>query len=91
MALDPSHNVVYLVDNQAKGSLGVLRANYISGANNGNGSMDVATLFSLGGAPPNQPFPAEQTGCAFAGAPGAPNSALLDPEGNLWADLARAQ
>ena len=52
--------------------------------------MDVASLFSLGGAPPNQGFPAGQTGCAFAGAPGAPNSAALDPARNLWVGFGKS-
>jgi len=90
MAFDPDNNVVYLVDNQAKGSLGVLRANYLATADSGNGSMDVASLFSLGGAPPNQLFPAGQTGCNFIGNPGAPNSAVLDPQGNLWIGFSRS-
>ena len=42
------------------------------------------TLFGLGGSPAASTFPAGQTGCNFAGTQLFPNSAALDPEGNLW-------
>ena len=83
MALDPVNNLLYFVDNQ-RVSQGVFRINYLPAGDSGNGILDRTSLFGLGGSPAASTFPAGQTGCNFAGTQLFPNSAALDPEGNLW-------
>ena len=90
MAFDSANKLVYLVDEQVKNSLGVFRVNYLPDADNGNGSLDLSSLFSLGGAPPNQLFVGGQTGCPFPGAPGPPNSVAIDPQGNVWVGFSKS-
>src|SRR3954469_4807037 len=89
MALDPVNNLLYFVDNQ-RVSQGIFRISYLPGGDSGNGSLDRTSLFSLGGSPANRTFPAGQTGCNIPGAQIFPNSAALDPEGNLWVGFAKA-
>ncbi|MBZ5490013.1 MAG: fibronectin type III domain-containing protein [Acidobacteriia bacterium] len=89
MALDPGNNLLYFVDNQ-RVSQGIFRISYLPAGDNGNGSLDQTSLFSLGGSPSGSIFPAGQTGCALPGSQLFPNSAALDPEGNLWVGLAKA-
>ncbi|HEX3091145.1 MAG TPA: fibronectin type III domain-containing protein [Candidatus Angelobacter sp.] len=89
MALDPVNNLLYFVDNQ-RVSQGVFRINYLPAGDSGNGSLDRTSLFNLGGSPSGSTFPAGQTGCSFAGTQLFPNSAALDPEGNLWVGFGKA-
>jgi hypothetical protein len=89
MALDPVNNLLYFVDNQ-RVSQGIFRISYLPAGDSGNGSLDRTSLFSLGGSPSTSTFPAGQTGCALPGSQLFPNSAALDPEGNLWVGLAKA-
>lgn len=89
MALDPVNNLLYFVDNQ-RVSQGVFRINYLPAEDSGNGSLDRTSLFSLGGSPSGSTFPAGQTGCSFPGTQLFPNSAALDPEGNLWVGFGKA-
>jgi len=89
MALDPVNNLLYFVDNQ-RVSQGVFRINYLPAGDSGNGSLDRTSLFSLGGSPSTSTFPAGQTGCNFTGTQLFPNSAALDPEGNLWVGFGKA-
>ena len=89
MALDPVNNLLYFVDNQ-RVSQGIFRINYLPAGDTGNGSLDRASLFSLGGSPSASTFPAGQTGCSFPGTQLFPNSAALDPEGNLWVGFGKA-
>ncbi len=90
MAFDSANNLIYLVDAQAKSSLGALRVNYQPGADSGNGLMDPQSLFSLGGAPAGSLFAGGQTGCAFPGNPGSPNSVAIDPLGNVWVGFSKS-
>ena len=89
MALDPVNDLLYFVDNQ-RVSQGVFRINYLPGGDSGNGSLDQTSLFNLGGSPSGSTFPAGQTGCSFAGTQFFPNSAALDPQGNLWVGFGKA-
>jgi hypothetical protein len=89
MALDPVNNLLYFVDNQ-RVSQGVFRISYLPAGDSGNGSLDRTSLFSLGGSPSTSTFPAGQTGCSFPGTQLFPNSAALDPEGNLWVGFGKA-
>jgi Fibronectin type III domain/Domain of unknown function DUF11 len=89
MALDPVNNLLYFVDNQ-RVSQGVFRINYLPAGDSGNGSLDRSSLFSLGGSPSASTFPAGQTGCNFPGTQLFPNSAALDPQGNLWVGFGKA-
>ena len=89
MALDPVNNLLYFVDNQ-RVSQGVFRISYLPAGDSGNGSLDRTSLFSLGGSPSASTFPAGQTGCSFPGTQLFPNSAALDPEGNLWVGFGKA-
>ncbi|HEY2393933.1 MAG TPA: fibronectin type III domain-containing protein [Candidatus Angelobacter sp.] len=90
LAFDSTNNLIYLVDAQAKNSLGVLRVNYHPEFDSGNGSLDAATLFSLGGAPAGKLFQGGQTGCALPGNPGSPNSIAIDPLGNVWVGFSKS-
>jgi len=89
MALDSVNNLLYFVDNQ-RVSQGIFRINYLPAGDNGNGSLDQTSLFSLGGSPSTSAFPAGQTGCSFPGTQLFPNSAALDPQGNLWVGFGKA-
>ena len=89
MALDPVNNLLYFADNQ-RVSQGVFRISYLPAGDSGNGSLDRTSLFSLGGSPSASTFPAGQTGCSFPGTQLFPNSAALDPEGNLWVGFGKA-
>src|SRR5438270_11345196 len=89
MALDSINNLLYFVDNQ-RVSQGVFRIGYLPAGDSGNGSLDRSSLFNLGGSPSTSTFPAGQTGCSFAGTQLFPNSAALDPQGNLWVGFGKA-
>ena len=89
MALDPVNNLLYFVDNQ-RVSQGIFRINYLPAGDSGNGSLDRTSLFNLGGSPSTSTFPAGQTGCTFPGTQLFPNSAALDPQGNLWVGFGKA-
>lgn len=89
MALDSVNNLLYFVDNQ-RVSQGIFRINYLPGGDSGNGSLDRTSLFSLGGSPSTSTFPAGQTGCALSSTQLFPNSAALDPQGNLWVGFGKA-
>ncbi len=92
MAFDSLNNLLYLVDNQAKNSAGVLRIPYLPGGDSGQGSLDFANLFSLAGNAGSARPAGGQTTCALPGspAPGVPNSVALDPEGNLWVGFGKS-
>ena len=89
MALDSTNNLLYFVDNQVKNSKGVFRINYHPEADTGNGSLDVQSLFSMGGAPSGSLFTGGQTACPLPGLSGVPNSATIDPLGNLWVGIGK--
>jgi hypothetical protein len=89
MALDSVNNLLYFVDNQ-RVSQGVFRIRYLPAGDSGNGALDRTSLFSLGGSPSGSTFPAGQTGCGMPGTQIFPNSAALDPEGNLWVGFGKA-
>jgi hypothetical protein len=89
MALDPVNNLLYFADNQ-RVSQGIFRISYLPAGDSGNGSLDRTSLFSLGGSPSTSTFPAGQTGCNFPGTQLFPNSAALDPQGNLWVGFGKA-
>ena len=90
MALDSVNNLLYFADNQ-RVSQGIFRISYLPAGDSGNGSLDRTSLFSLGGSPSASTFPAGQTGCNFPGPQLFPNSAALDPEGNLWVGFGKAR
>lgn len=89
MALDPVNNLLYFVDNQ-RVSQGIFRINYLPAGDSGNGALDPTSLFSLGGSLSGSTFPAGQTGCTLSSTQLFPNSAALDPEGNLWVGFGKA-
>ena len=89
MALDPINNLLYFVDNQ-RVSQGIFRIGYLPAGDSGNGLLDSTSLFNLGGSPAGSTFPAGQTGCTLASTQLFPNSAALDPEGNLWVGFGKA-
>ncbi|HYX52653.1 MAG TPA: fibronectin type III domain-containing protein, partial [Candidatus Limnocylindrales bacterium] len=90
MAFDSANSKLYFVDAQVKNSQGVFRINYHPEADGGQGSLDVSSLFSMAGAPAGQLFPGGQTGCILPGNSGPPNSAALDPLGNLWVGFSKS-
>jgi len=89
MALDTVNNLLYFVDNQ-RVSQGIFRIGYLPAGDSGNGSLDSTSLFNLGGSTAGATFPAGQTGCTLFSTQLFPNSAALDPEGNLWVGFGKA-
>jgi uncharacterized repeat protein (TIGR01451 family) len=89
MAFDPATNFLYFVDNRSA-TRGVFRIQYLPQSDSGNGSFDFSSTFSLGGNGTTDVFPGGQTGCALPGNPSLPNSAALDPKGNLWVGFGRS-
>jgi uncharacterized repeat protein (TIGR01451 family) len=89
MAFDPATNFLYFVDNRSA-TRGVFRIQYLPQGDSGNGSFDFSSTFSLGGNSTTDVFPGGQTGCALPGNPSLPNSAALDPKGNLWVGFGRS-
>jgi uncharacterized repeat protein (TIGR01451 family) len=89
MAFDPANNFLYFVDNRSA-TRGVFRIQYLPQGDSGNGSFDFNSTFSLGGNSTTDVFPGGQTGCALPGNPSLPNSAALDPRGNLWIGFGRS-
>lgn len=89
MAFDSTQNLLYFVDNKSA-TRGVFRVNYLPGGDNGNGSLDFSTTFSMGGNLTADKFPGGQTGCLFPNNPQLPNSAALGPDGNLWVGFGRS-
>jgi hypothetical protein len=89
MAFDPANNFLYFVDNRSA-TRGVFRIQYRPQGDSGNGSFDFSSTFSLGGNSTTDVFPGGQTGCALPGNPSLPNSAALDPKGNLWIGFGRS-
>jgi hypothetical protein len=88
MAFDSNRNFLYFVDNRSA-TRGVFRVNYLPSGDNGNGSLDFTTTFSMGGNTTPDRFPGGQTGCPIPNNPSLPNSAALDPKGNLWVGFGR--
>lgn len=89
MAFDAMQNLLYFVDNRSA-TRGVFRIGYVPAGDNGNGAFDASSILSMGGNSTGDLF-ASQTGCPFPGNnPQLPNSAALDPEGNLWVGFGRS-
>jgi hypothetical protein len=89
MAFDSTQNLLYFVDNKSA-TRGVFRIGYLPGGDNGNGSLDFSTTFSMGGNLSTDKFPGGQTGCLLPNNPQLPNSAALGPDGNLWVGFGRS-
>ena len=89
MVFDPANNFLYFVDNRSA-TRGVFRIQYLPQGDSGNGSFDFSSIFSMGGNTTTDIFPGGQTGCALPGNPSLPNSAALDPKGNLWIGFGRS-
>ena len=89
MAFDSTRNFLYFVDSKSN-TRGVFRINYLPGGDNGNGSLDFNSTFSMGGNTTTDKFPGGQTGCLLPNNPSLPNSAALDPAGNLWVGFLRS-
>ena len=91
MTFDPVNNFLYFADAQ-NSSQGIFRIGYLPSADNGNGSLDLSTLYGMGGNAAGSSFSGGQSGCALpadstvAGNPaaGRPSGAALGPDGNLW-------
>jgi hypothetical protein len=89
MAFDSTRNFLYFVDNKSN-TRGVFRINYLPEGDNGNGSLDFSSTFSMGGNTTTDKFPGGQTGCLLPNNPSLPNSVALDPHGNLWVGFGRS-
>jgi hypothetical protein len=99
MAFDPINNKLYLTDEQTNAEA-ILRIGYLPTGDNGQGSLDFASVFSMTGNITGSRFAGGTTGCPFPvdstalGAGGAggvsafqlgrPNSTILGPDGNLY-------
>lgn len=89
MAFDSGNNLLYFADNRSA-TRGVFRISYFPGGDGGSGFFDFNTVFSMGGNSTSDSF-ASQTGCPFPGNnPQQPDSAALDPQGNLWVGFGRS-
>ena len=89
MAFDSTQNLLYFVDSKSA-TRGIFRISYLPSGDNGNGSLDFSTTFSMGGNLSTDKFPGGQTGCLLPNNPQLPNSAALDPQGNLWVGFGRS-
>jgi hypothetical protein len=89
MAFDATQNFLYFVDSKSS-TRGVFRISYLPAGDNGNGTLDFSTTFSMGGNLTTDRFPGGQTGCLLPNNPSLPNSAALDPQGNLWVGFLRS-
>jgi uncharacterized repeat protein (TIGR01451 family) len=89
MAFDATQNFLYFVDSKSA-TRGVFRISYLPDGDSGNGSLDFSSTFSMGGNTTPDKFPGGQTGCAIPNNPSLPDSAVLDPQGNLWVGFLRS-
>jgi hypothetical protein len=76
-------NYLYFADEQ-RASEGIIRIGYLASGDSGQGSLNFASLFVMGGSTTGARFGGGTTGCALPGNPGTPHSTVLDPLGNLW-------
>jgi len=98
MAFDPLTNKLYLTDEQTNAEA-ILRIGYLPTGDNGQGTLDLASLFSmtgnitgsrLSGGTTGCPFPIDSTapaapaGGVAANQLGRPNVSVLGPDGNLY-------
>lgn len=86
--LDPANpavatNYLYFADEQ-RASEGIMRIGYLASGDSGQGFLNFASLFVMGGSTTGARFGGGTTGCALPGNPGTPHSTVLDPLGNLW-------
>jgi hypothetical protein len=86
--LDPANptvatNYLYFADEQ-RASEGIIRIGYLASGDSGQGFLNFASLFVMGGSTTGARFGGGTTGCALPGNPGTPHSTVLDPLGNLW-------
>jgi hypothetical protein len=86
--LDPANptvatNYLYFADEQ-RASQGIMRIGYLASGDSGQGFLNFASLFVMGGSTTGARFGGGTTGCALPGNPGTPHATVLDPLGNLW-------
>jgi hypothetical protein len=86
--LDPANptvatNYLYFADEQ-RASEGIIRIGYLASGDSGQGFLNFASVFIMGGSTTGARFGGGTTGCALPGNPGTPHSTVLDPLGNLW-------
>ncbi len=86
--LDPANptvatNYLYFADEQ-RASEGIIRIGYLASGDSGQGFLNFASVFIMGGSTTGARFGGGTTGCAIPGNPGTPHSTVLDPLGNLW-------
>jgi hypothetical protein len=86
--LDPANptvatNYLYFADEQ-RASEGIIRIGYLASGDSGQGFLNFASVFVMGGSTTGARFGGGTTGCALPGNPGTPHSTVLDPLGNLW-------
>jgi hypothetical protein len=86
--LDPQNptiatNYLYFADEQ-RASQGIMRIGYLASGDSGQGTLNFASLFVMGGSTTGARFGGGTTGCAIPGNPGTPHATVLDPLGNLW-------
>src|SRR5579859_3718122 len=86
--LDPANptiatNYLYFADEQ-RASQGIMRIGYLATGDSGQGFLNFASIFIMGGNTTGARFGGGTTGCALPGNPGLPHATVLDPLGNLW-------
>ena len=86
--LDPANptiatNYLYFADEQ-RASEGIIRIGYLASGDSGQGFLNFASVFIMGGSTTGARFGGGTTGCALPGNPGTPHATVLDPLGNLW-------
>jgi hypothetical protein len=86
--LDPQNptiatNYLYFVDEQ-RASQGIMRIGYLVTGDSGQGFLNFASVFVMGGNTTGARFGGGTTGCPLPGNPGLPDAAVLSPLGDLW-------
>lgn len=86
--LDPANptvatNYLYFVDEQ-RASQGIMRIGYLATGDGGQGYLNFASVFVMGGNTTGARFGGGTTGCTLPGNPGLPAAATLSPLGDLW-------
>ncbi|HWG51060.1 MAG TPA: fibronectin type III domain-containing protein [Candidatus Acidoferrales bacterium] len=82
---DAARHMLYFADNNSA-SQGIIRIGFNPDGDNGQGTLDLTTAFTLGNTiqKVRKPPFLGGTGCPLLGTGTTPNGAALDPEGNLW-------
>ncbi len=85
---NPNQNCNFLYMTDARNSEGIFRILYDPNQGSGHGLLEFASVFAMAGNPTGARFQGGQTGCQFP-LKAAADTAILGPDGNLWATTKR--